>query len=158
MAEIFLKKYRIILSLLGILLFCPLYLHAETISFYTGDEIGQKELQELVKQNPLGPQENIKATLIHKTEDVSIHLIQIRFKEKPHIHKTHDLIVSLKNGKGVLHIAEKIIIMSEGDSAFIPRDIVHYFENSGEDVAVGVGIFIPSYDGTDMELINERGQ
>lgn len=149
------KKYRILSFLLLILLCYPLYLQAETISFYTGKEIGQREVQELIRQNPIGPQENIKATLIHKTEDVSIHLIQIRFQEKPHVHNTHDLIVSLKKGKGVLHIGENIITMSEGDSAFIPRGVLHYFENSGDDVAAGLGIFIPSYDGKDITVIEE---
>lgn len=152
------KKHRIIAFLLLILLYYPLHLHAEAISFYTGKELEQREMQELIRQNPIGPKENIKAVLIHKTEDVSIHLIQIRFKEKPHVHKTHDLIVSLNKGKGVLHIGEKVIMMSEGDIAFIPRDAVHYFENSGDDVAVGLGIFIPSYNGKDMAVVNERGQ
>lgn len=143
------------IAFLIIFLFHPLYLHAETISSYTGNEVSHKDFQELIKQNPLGPEENIKSILIHKTEDVSIHLVQIRFEEKPHIHKTHDLIVTLKKGQGVLYIGKAVITMSEGDTALIPRGIVHYFENTGGDVAIGLGIFVPAYDGTDMVVIED---
>ena len=32
------------------------------------------------------------------------------------------------------------------------KGVLHYFENAGDDVAVGVGIFIPSYNGKDMTV------
>ena len=35
------------------------------------------------------------------------------------------------------------------------KGVLHYFENAGDDVAVGVGIFIPSYNGKDMTVIEE---
>lgn len=133
----------------------PLCSFGETVYFY-GNEVGHKDIQEVIEQNPVGSQENIKSTLIHKTEDMSIHLIQIRFKEKPHIHKTHDLLVTLKKGRGILHIGNNVITMSGDDTAIIPRGVVHYFENSGEGVAVGLGIFVPAYDGTDNVVVEER--
>lgn len=139
-----------------IFLLYPINLQAETMFFYN-NKVDRRDVQDIIGQNPLGSEENIKSILIHKTEDVSIHLVQIRFKEKPHIHNTHDLIVTLKKGKGVLHLGNEALTMSEDDTALIPRGIVHYFENTGGDVAIGLGIFVPAYDGKDMIEV-EKGK
>lgn len=111
----------------------------------------------VLKQNPLKPDENIKSVLLGKTEAVSVHLIQIRRAEKPHVHKTHDLTVFLKNGKGRLHLSGKTYDMAEGDAAFIPAGATHHFENSGAEPVVGIGIFAPPYDGRDMSPV-DRGR
>ncbi len=145
---------KMLIFLTAFLLSQPLFCNAETLYFY-GNKWDQEDLSELIVRNPLDLQENLKATLIHKSEEVSIHLVQIRFREKPHIHKTHDLLVILKKGRGVLHIGNEGVPMFENDSALIPKGMVHYFENSGEEVAAGIGIFIPPYDETDMIVVEE---
>ena len=104
----------------------------------------------LLKNNPLSPEENIRSTLVHQTAAASIHLVQIRDKEKPHIHKTHDLIVTLKRGHGVLRIGRDTVLMKAGDTVVIPRGVIHDFENWSDKIAVALGIFTPPYDGQDM--------
>ncbi|MEE9232849.1 MAG: cupin domain-containing protein [Nitrospirales bacterium] len=133
--------------LIAITLVVPLW--AESLSVYQ-DRIETKDINRILSENSLSPDENIRSTFLHKTEHASIHLIQIRFKEKPHIHKTHDLLVILKRGKGVLHIGGETVQMKKGDSVLIPQGVVHFFENITDEVAVGLGIFNPPYDGTDM--------
>ena len=152
MLDLVMQKIRVALFLL--FLSYPVCSSAETIYFYDKGA-SHKDIQVLIEQNPVGPQENIKSILIHHTDNESMHLVQIRFREKPHIHKTHDLIITLKRGMGILHIGSQVIPMFEGDTAFIPRNTVHYFENSGEGVAAGIGIFVPAYDGTDMVAAEE---
>lgn len=117
--------------------------------YFHGESLSRADMDEVLRKNRLLPEENIKSTPLHKTADQSIHLIQIRRAEGAHIHRTHDLIVTLKSGRGVLHMGEETIEMNEGDWAFIPRGVEHYFVNKGTGVAVGLGIFSPAYDGVD---------
>ena len=124
-------------------------LQAESFSVYQ-DRIETKDIDHILKENALLPDQNIRVTLLQKTERLSIHLVQIRFEEKPHIHKTHDLLVILKRGQGVLHIGGETLSMEKGDAVFIPQGTVHYFKNTSGEVAVGLGVFTPPYDGTDM--------
>ena len=125
---------------------------------YSGDENGlfQKGWMEIVKENPIGKDENIKVTPLFKNENGSHFIIQIRDREKPHIHETHDLTVVVKRGKGVLHIGKNELPMKCDDIAFIPKGIFHYFVNTGSEPAVAYAIFNPSYDGKDMKYVEER--
>jgi len=130
---------------------CPkgkIYSHAETGLF-------SKNWKEIVKENPLGKDENIKATPLFNNEDSSHFIIQIRDKEKPHIHETHDLTVIVKKGKGILHLGKDELPMSKGDIAFIPRGVLHYFVNTSSAPSVAYAIFTPFYDGKDMKLVDE---
>ena len=125
------------------------HLWAENFSVYRNG-VETKDIDRVLDANRLLNDENIRSTLLHQTDRESIHLIQIRFKEPPHIHKNHDLLVILNRGEGVLHIGGETLSMKRGDSVHIPQGITHFFENTGKEVAVGIGIFTPPYDGTDM--------
>ncbi len=111
--------------------------------------ISMADMEDVLSKNRLLPEENIKSVLIHKTAEQSVHLIQIRRGEAPHIHRTHDLIVTLKSGTGSLQMGKLAVRMNEGDWAFIPKGVEHYFVNKGQGIAVGLGIFVPAYDGAD---------
>jgi mannose-6-phosphate isomerase-like protein (cupin superfamily) len=123
-------------------------LQAETLSIYR-DGLDAREMDQILKENPLAADQPLRSTLVHQTEHSSIHLVQIRTTEKPHIHRIHDLFVVLQRGSGILHIGRETIPMGKGDSVLIPRGVVHFFENTGREVAVGLGIFTPPYDGKD---------
>ena len=125
---------------------------------YSYDEKGlfQKGWMEIVKENPIGKDENIKVTPIFKNEDGSHFIIQIRDREKPHIHETHDLTVVVKCGKGILNLGKDKLPMKSGDIAFIPKGAFHYFVNTGSEPAVAYVIFNPSYDGKDMIIVNDQ--
>ena len=125
---------------------------------YSGDEkeIYKKGWMEIVKENPIGKDENIKVIPLFKNENGSHFIIQIRDREKPHIHETHDLTVVVKRGKGVLHIGKDELPMKCEDIAFIPKGVFHYFVNTGSEPAVAYAIFNPSYDGKDMKYVEER--
>src|SRR3989338_10355155 len=150
---------RLYLNLLGrkslFLIFMP-FLFACSHSkgmIYSGDEkeIYKKGWMEIVKENPIGKDENIKVIPLFKNENGSHFIIQIRDSEKPHIHETHDLTVVVKRGKGVLHIGKNELPMKCDDIAFIPKGIFHYFVNTGSEPAVAYVIFNPIYDGKDIK-------
>ena len=127
---------------------------------YLYDEKGlfQKGWMEIVKENPIGKDENIKVIPLFKNENGSHFIIQIRDREKPHIHETHDLTVVVKRGKGVLHIGKNELPMKCDDIAFIPKGIFHYFVNTGSEPAVAYVIFNPIYDGNDIKFITTEDE
>lgn len=111
--------------------------------------------QSVLKKNPIGKDENIKATPLFKNEDSSHLIIQIRDREKPHIHETHDLTVVVKKGNGILHLGKDKLPMGSGDITFIPKGVLHYFVNTGSEPAIAYVIFTPFYDSKDMKLVDE---
>ncbi|HAP67517.1 MAG TPA: hypothetical protein DCQ99_06995 [Nitrospinae bacterium] len=145
------RKKCVLLIFISLFLACT---HSKGM-IYSGDENGlfQKGWIEIINGNPIGKDEDIKVTPLFKNEDGSHFIIQIRDREKPHIHETHDLTVVVKRGKGVLHIGKDELPMKCEDIAFIPKGIFHYFVNTGSEPAVAYVIFNPSYDGKDIKFI-----
>ena len=148
------RKKCVLLIFISLFLACT---HSKGM-IYSGDENGlfQKGWIEIINGNPIGKDEDIKVTPLFKNEDGSHFIIQIRDREKPHIHETHDLTVVVKRGKGVLHIGKDELPMKCEDIAFIPKGVFHYFVNTGSEPAVAYAIFNPSYDGKDMKYVEER--
>lgn len=121
---------------------------ADGITLYRNG-LNTETVEDLLRRYPLAPEEDFRSSLLHRSDAASLHLVQIRLKEMPHTHRTHDLMVILKRGRGVLHLGEETLPMARGAIVFIPRGVVHFFENTGEGVAVGLGVFTPAYDGKD---------
>ena len=67
-----------------------------------GTELKQMDLAKVVADNPLGPTENIKITTLGQGQGASHHLVQVRDRESPHVHKTHDGTVMMISGRGYL--------------------------------------------------------
>lgn len=107
-------------------------------------------LPDALAAHPLAPGENFKPTLLGRTESFSYHLIQIRDRERPHLHASHDASVMLLRGKGQLYIAGQPHEMRVGDVAVIHHGTPHYFVNAGDEPAVAFATFAPPYDGTDL--------
>ncbi|MBI3397745.1 MAG: cupin domain-containing protein [Deltaproteobacteria bacterium] len=103
----------------------------------------------------MGKDENIKVVPLFKNNDSSHFIIQIRGREKPHIHETHDLTVIVKKGHGILHLGNDELPMKRGDIALIPRGVFYYFVNTNGELSIAYVIFTPFYDGKDMKLVDE---
>jgi len=103
-----------------------------------------------VQGHELGADENIRSVLLTSSEAMSVHLVQIRRGEAPHIHATHDLVVTLLRGFGVLHLGEQAIRMQAGDVAVVARGTRHFFVNEDDEPAVAFVSFAPPYDGKDQ--------
>jgi mannose-6-phosphate isomerase-like protein (cupin superfamily) len=122
--------------------------HPESLSIYQNG-LETKDLDRLILENQPGPDEPLRALLLHKTDEESVHLVLIRTAEKPHIHRSHDGFVVLKRGEGTLHIGSETLHMKAGDTVFIPRGTVHYFKNTSDGIAAALAVFTPPYDGQD---------
>ena len=111
---------------------------------------GQTDLDSLLATTPLSIGENIRAVVVGRTETSSYHLVQVRDRERPHVHATHDLSVTLLRGKGSLYVAGVVHELRPGDVAVVPRATPHYFVNAASTPSVAFVTFTPPYDGTDQ--------
>ena len=122
---------------------------APRVSLQYGTEFKQAEIAKVLAEDPLGASENIKITTLGQGQGVSHHLVQIRDREKPHIHKIHDGTVVMVKGGGYLMMDNRRIDLSVGDIVYIPRGAVHYFVNTASEPTVAFVVFSPPFDGKD---------
>ena len=92
------------------------------------------------------PGANIRADEVGRTPGSSFHLIQVRGGEQPHRHVTHDLTIVVLRGCGVLTVEGVETRLAAGDVVVVPRGAVHWFSNTGRDVAVALVAFTPPLD------------
>jgi mannose-6-phosphate isomerase-like protein (cupin superfamily) len=122
---------------------------APRVSLQYGTEFKQAEIAKVLAENPLGASENIKITTLGQGQGVSHHLVQIRDREKPHIHKIHDGTVVMVKGGGYLMMDNRRIDLSVGDIVYIPRGAIHYFVNTAGEPTAAFVVFSPPFDGKD---------
>jgi mannose-6-phosphate isomerase-like protein (cupin superfamily) len=115
-----------------------------------GRTVNETTVTALLAAHPLGDGENISAVGLGHTDVSSWHLVQIRDRERPHIHATHDLTVMLVRGHGQLHMAGTAYDLRAGDIAVVPHGTPHYFVNSAAAPAAAFVTFAPPYDGKDQ--------
>jgi mannose-6-phosphate isomerase-like protein (cupin superfamily) len=114
-----------------------------------GSDFKQAELDKILAENPLPPGENIKVTTLGQGPTVSHHVVQIRDREIPHVHKLHDATITMLKGGGYLILEKQRIDLVAGDVVYIPRAAVHYFVNTHSELAVAFAAFSPPFDGKD---------
>jgi mannose-6-phosphate isomerase-like protein (cupin superfamily) len=123
---------------------------APRISLQYGTELKQAEIEKVLAENPLGANENIKITTLGQGQSASHHIVQIRDRETPHVHRIHDGTVMVVKGRGYLMMENRRIDLSAGDIVYIPRGAVHYFVNTAAEPAVAFVVFSPPFDGKDI--------
>lgn len=146
------SRYRRIWIESGVFsLFLVLLACAPSPRFYLQYEGGfsQSDLDRILAANPLPVSENIRLTTLGLAKEVSHHIVQIRDREPPHIHKERDATVILLRGQGYLMLDGRRIDLTAGDVLFIPRRAVHYFVNTFGEPSVALAIFSPAFDGKD---------
>lgn len=112
--------------------------------------IDHGSLAALLAAHPLAATQNISALPLGRTDAISYHLVQIRDREQPHIHTTHDLVVTLLRGRGQLVVRGEPQEMRAGDVAVVAHGTPHYFVNTDCAPAAAFVTFAPPYDGTDQ--------
>lgn len=114
-----------------------------------GASLAEFEMNRVLAQNPLPATANIKVTTLGQGRTVSHHLVQIRDRESPHIHKDHDLTVTVLRGQGYLMLGTTRIDLTVGDVVFIPSGTIHNFVNTDNQPSVALAMFSPPFDGKD---------
>lgn len=129
---------------------------APRIALQYGGDLKQTDFEKVLADNPLAANDNIKITTLGQGQEVSHHLVQIRDREKPHLHQRHDGTVFMFKGSGYLIMDKVRIDLMAGDVVYIPRGTVHYFVNTGSDPAVAFVVFAPPFDGKDTVPVDSR--
>ena len=111
-----------------------------------------KNIDEIINEKALAEGENIMIIPIGKDKSSSIYLFQIRENAEmdAHYHKSHDMIMYIKKGSGILELDGTRHRVEEGMMVVIPRLIVHKFINIGEVTSIAVSIFSPLFEGNDI--------
>jgi mannose-6-phosphate isomerase-like protein (cupin superfamily) len=138
----------IVATLLCVLLGCTPFLTPYLFLQY-GKELRQADVAKVLAENPLGPRENSKLTTLGQSQAASHHVVQIRDRESPHVHKVHDGTVIMVRGRGYLVMDKLQITLTAGDIVHIPRGVPHYYVNTDLEPTVVFVIFAPPYDGKD---------
>jgi mannose-6-phosphate isomerase-like protein (cupin superfamily) len=110
---------------------------------------GSKPVESLLAARPADPGKNITAYLLDQSERTSRHLIWVRDGEQPHVHATHDLMVTVLSGQGILWMGGQPFAMEVGDTAVVSAGTPHYFLNRGDEPAAAFVVFAPPSDGSD---------
>jgi mannose-6-phosphate isomerase-like protein (cupin superfamily) len=138
---------KFVIALLSLLMAC-----APVPRFYLqyGTDFKQSDLEKMLAENPLPMGENIKVITLGQGPAASHHVVQIRDRESPHLHKTHDATVMMLKGQGYLMLEQRRIDLTVGDVVYIPRGAAHYFINTAPEPTVAFAIYSPPFDGKDM--------
>ena len=112
-----------------------------------------KNIDEIVNEKALAEDEDVMIIPIGKDKSSSIYLYQIRENTEmdAHYHKSHDVIMYIKKGSGILELNGTRHSVKEGMMVVIPRLSIHRFINTGEVTNIIVSIFSPLFDGNDIE-------
>ena len=116
-----------------------------------------KNIDEIVNENILAEDQNIMIIPVDKDKSSSIYLFQIRENAEidSHYHKSHDVIMYINKGSGILELEGSRHSVKEGMMVVIPRMNGHKFINTGEETSIVVSIFSPPFKGNDIIELRE---
>ena len=116
-----------------------------------------KNIDEIVNENTLAEDENIMIIPVDKDKSSSIYLFQIRENAEmdSHYHKSHDVIMYINKGSGILVLEGSRHSVKEGMMVVIPRMNGHKFINTGEETSIVASIFSPPFKGNDIIELRE---
>lgn len=140
------KPSSVFIALFGIVFACA---PAPRFFLQYGASLTESDINQVLAQNPLPAAANIKVTTLGQGRTVSHHVVQVRDRESPHIHKAHDLTVTVMRGQGYLMLGTRRIDLTVGDVVFIPSGTIHYFVNTHSQPSVALAMFSPPFDGKD---------
>jgi quercetin dioxygenase-like cupin family protein len=132
----------------------PACVSGPNIYLQYGNEYQELKLDKILADNPLAPGENIKVANLGRSQSASQHVVQIRDREIPHLHKVHDATVTMLRGEGYLILGKKRINLKASDIVHIPRGVPHYFVNTASQPTVVLAVYSPAFDGKDTHPMN----
>ena len=106
------------------------------------------DLAAFVAAHPAAAGQPARVDEVGRTATASYHVVQLQTAERPHVHAAHELTVVMLRGQGTLTRAGSRIPLAAGDTAVIPRGVVHWFAPEGAR-AVSFVVFSPPLDAPD---------
>ncbi|MGR3293132.1 MAG: cupin domain-containing protein [Candidatus Scalindua sp.] len=114
-----------------------------------------KYIDEIVEEKSLADDENIMIIPLGKDKSTSVYLFQMRpgAEMDSHYHNTHDEILYIKQGSGLIILNGTRHIVKEGMVVMIPRQSGHKYVNTGKEISITISMFSPPFDGKDIEVL-----
>ncbi len=122
------------------------------LNLHLGGE--QIDLKQYLKDRPIPKGQGSRVDRIASGPSTSVHLVQLRVSERPHLHARHDLRVVVVRGSGTMVIDGKTILAAVGSVFEIERGTPHFFL-VGRGAAALV-TFTPPYDGNDWVAVESK--
>jgi len=116
-----------------------------------------KYIDEIVDEKSLAEDENVKIIPLGKDKSTCVYLFQIRqgAEMSTHYHKSHDEILYIKQGSGIIILNGTRHIVKEGMVVMIPRKSIHKYANTGKETSITVSMFSPPFDGKDIKVLEK---
>ena len=107
-------------------------------------------LRKFLREHALPNDQDTRVDLIATGPTTSIHVVQLRHGERPHMHAAHALRVVVIRGRGTMVLDRKKVPAGVGSVFEIKRGAGHYFLNKSKIPAAALVTFTPPYDGKDL--------
>lgn len=120
-----------------------------------GSRLDAIHLDAWLSAHPLAADQEIRIDELGRSASASYHLVQIRAKEPPHVHRTHDALARLERGRGTFVLGSHRLALLPGSVVNIPRNVPHQFVNESVQPAVAFVVFSPPLDSADYVPVSE---
>lgn len=124
--------------------------------WYGNGAIRREQIEDVLRQDALPPNENMRVTNLGVSASTSHHIVQVRFAEALHIHKDHDLTVIVYRGQGKFRLGGEVIPLKQGDVVLVPRGVPHAFQNTAATPTAAIVVFTPAFDGNDTVPVRDQ--
>jgi quercetin dioxygenase-like cupin family protein len=105
------------------------------------NRIANQLRRQIDKLPPDQPQ--LKNQVLNQQTGVKEVLVVVRGHEDPHTHPQSDLVFSVLEGKGYVHLSRKKVQMSTGSTIAIPKGVCHAYHNAAKKDSVLLATFSP---------------
>ena len=144
------------ITICGIAVFLCIFL-ASPISIKAADTTEQiiKQIDEILKENPLKPGEKFQMIKIVEASTVSLRVLRVTegVLVNRHIHKTHDEMFYVVKGTAQMFINDKWVDIKPGTIHFNPMGKVHSVKNTGNETLVVISIYTPAMREPDRHFV-----
>ena len=104
-------------------------------------------IDEIRTAHPIPPGESLTTLELLRGQDTSAHLVQVRTRLKPQIHREHEEVAYIVEGRGVFVLGERAYPVKAGSVMIIPRGMRHAYE--AKEPTVVLAVFAPPFDPAD---------
>jgi quercetin dioxygenase-like cupin family protein len=116
---------------------------------------GVANLREALAAGSLPAGEGFQARELLRGAEGSGHLVQVSTRIRPHIHRSHEEIAYILEGKGTFRVGGELHAVGAGSLMVVPRGVVHSYEAAEPTVVLAV--YHPAFDPADRFFVEEAG-
>ncbi len=114
-----------------------------------------KNINDIVDEKVLAEEDNVMIIPLGKDKSTSVYLFEMRpgAEMDSHYHNSHDEIMYVKSGSGIIELNDTRHVIKEGMVVMIPRQTGHKYVNTGNENSITISMFSPPFDGKDIKVL-----